>query len=210
MTLDDIKKLLSSGTLFSLDRILAPKLAKLCYFLGLAAIFLWAFDHFYITFSYSFGAGLWGLLEIVVFGLLALVALRIFCEGVIVFFKAHSHEAAEASHTRTEPVDLVDELRDAFEDLAADEDEDEQSAEPPASAKPAAKATSAPTRSKPAAAKASTTKSAAAKSSAAASTRAGKAKSSTSATSKRRTVTRRTAKRSPKPSKPATPPDETS
>ena len=145
MNMDDIRKLLSSTMLLSLDRIIAPKLAKLCYFLGLAGIVLWAFDHFYVTFSYSFGAGLWGLLEIVVFGLLALVALRIFCEAVIVFFRVHSREAAAASHSRTEPVNLVDELRDAIEDLAAGTDEETGSAAqakpdaPSAGSKPAGK-----------------------------------------------------------------------
>ena len=52
-------------------------------------ILLWAVSHLFLTFGCDFGNGLWGLLEIVVFGLLGVVALRIVCEALLVFFKAN-------------------------------------------------------------------------------------------------------------------------
>lgn len=135
MTLDDLKKLATSSVLFSLDRIIAPRLINIFYLLGLAAIILWSVSHFFATFSFSFGSGLWGLLEITVFGLLGFVTLRIVCEAVIVYFKANERAADAASQPHT-TTSLIDEVRDAIEELA-DEDPEPAAIEPPEKPKPA-------------------------------------------------------------------------
>lgn len=129
MTWDDLKRLFLSPTLFRLDAMLAPRLVPVVYFLGLIAILLWAVSHLFWTFGSNFGNGLWGLLEIVVFGLLWLVLLRIACEAVLVFFRAHDTEIRAMERTRL-PSSLVDDLRDAIHDLA-EEDEFPPPAEPP-------------------------------------------------------------------------------
>ena len=84
MTLDDLKRLLTRQTLFRLDAILSPKLVPILYALGLAGILLWAVGHLFWRFGFGFGNGLWGLLEIAIFGLLYFVALRIVCEALLV------------------------------------------------------------------------------------------------------------------------------
>ena len=122
MDFEDFRKLANSATLFSLERAFAQRLIKVTYFLGLGAIALWAFTHFYMTFSYSFGSGLWGLIEIAVYGLFAFGVLRIACEAATLFFKVHADAAPRPSRTGDEAVSLVDELRDAIEELAEDED----------------------------------------------------------------------------------------
>ncbi|UJQ95251.1 DUF4282 domain-containing protein [Mariluticola halotolerans] len=140
MTFDDLKKLATSTLLFSLDRIIAPRLITILYLLGLAAIVLWTISHLFATFAFGFGAGLWGLLEIAVFGLLGFVVLRIVCEALIVYFKANEGVATTASHPRPS-VSLIDEVRDAIEELADDDYEAEPApapAKPRAAAKPAA------------------------------------------------------------------------
>ncbi len=122
MTLDDIRRLFFSPTLFRLDTIVAPKLVPLLYLAGLMAILLWAVSHLFLTFGTNFGNGLWGLLEIVVFGLLWLVLLRIGCEALQVFFRAHEAAAESLNRTRL-PTSLLDEVGDAIHDLADDVDE---------------------------------------------------------------------------------------
>ncbi len=122
MTLDDLKRLLSRQTLFRLDAILSPKLVPILYALGLASILLWAINHFFFRFGTGFGNGLWGILEIVVFGLLAFVALRIGSEALLVWFR--SHEATGESVQRSRySASLLDEVRDAIRDLAEQGDE---------------------------------------------------------------------------------------
>ncbi|MFC3705724.1 DUF4282 domain-containing protein [Devosia honganensis] len=122
MTLDDLKRLLTRQTLFRLDAILAPRLMPILYALGLAAILLWAISHFFFRFGTGFGDGLWGLLEIVVFGLFAFIALRIGCEALLVWFK--SHEAAGDTVQRSRySASLLDEVRDAIRDLAEEGEE---------------------------------------------------------------------------------------
>lgn len=119
MTLDDLKRILLSPTLFRLDTILAPRLVPLLYASGLAALLLWGVSHLFWTFGRSFGDGLWGLLEIVVFGILWLLILRIATEALAVFFK--SHEAAVESLSRNRlPAPLLDDVADAIHDLADD------------------------------------------------------------------------------------------
>lgn len=145
MTLDDLKKLATGSLLFSLDRIIAPRLINIFYLLGLVTIVLWAVSHFFATFSFSFGSGLWGLLEIAVFGLLGFVALRITCEALIVYFKTNE-AAAEAANQFRPASSLIDEVRDAIEELAEDNPEP-VAIQPPEKPKPAApksKPTSAP------------------------------------------------------------------
>jgi len=84
MTLDDLKRIFLSPTLFRFDTILAPRLVPLLYASGLAALLLWAVSHLFWTFGSNFGNGLWGLLEIVVFGVLWLIILRVACEALAV------------------------------------------------------------------------------------------------------------------------------
>jgi len=140
MTFDDLKKLATGSLLFSLDRIIAPRLITIFYLLGLAALVLWTISHLFATFAFGFGSGLWGLLEIVVFGLLGFVVLRIMCEALIVYFKANEGAAAAASQPRPS-VSLIDEVRDAIEELADDEYDAEPAAvvKAPVKARPAAK-----------------------------------------------------------------------
>lgn len=123
MTLDDLKKIFLGTTLFRLDSILSPKLVPVLYGTGLAAILLWAIIHLFATFGRTFGDGLWGILEIAVFGLLALLLLRVVCEVLLVFFKSHETVARAVSLSRTHS-SLVDEVKDAIHDIAAEEDDD--------------------------------------------------------------------------------------
>lgn len=117
MTLDDLKRLFTRQTLFRLDAILSPKLVPILYALGLAGILLWAVSHLFWSFGFGFGNGLWGLLEIVVFGLLSFVGLRILCEALLVWFKTHEQSGDTVNRTRYS-TSLLDEVRDAIRDLA--------------------------------------------------------------------------------------------
>jgi len=123
MTLDDLKKLLTGKVLFRLDSILSPRLVPMLYAIGLAGILLWAVSHLFATFGASFGNGLWGLIEIAVFGLLAVLVLRIACEALLVYFKAHETSADNFERTRLS-TSLLDEVRDAIHDLAEHEEAD--------------------------------------------------------------------------------------
>lgn len=135
MRFEDIRKLATGNTLFNLHRVIAPRLVTVAYLLGLAAITLWAVNHFFYSFRFGFGNGLWGLLEIAVFGLLALVALRITCEAVIVYFKAHEDEAAEVAVAPSRPgATLIDDVREAIEELAEREAETDPASAPVAAA----------------------------------------------------------------------------
>lgn len=127
MTLDDLKRLFTRQTLFRLDAILSPKLVPILYALGLAGILLWAVSHLFWSFGFGFGTGLWGLLEIAVFGLLSLVVLRIACEALLVWFKAHEQSGETVNRSRYS-ASLLDEVRDAIRDLA-EEGEDADYAE---------------------------------------------------------------------------------
>ncbi len=152
MTLDDLKRLFTRQTLFRLDAILSPKLVPILYALGLGAILLWAVSHLFFSFSFGFGMGLWGLLEILVFGLLAFVGLRIACEALLVWFKTHE-QSGETVHRSRYSSSLIDEVRDAIRDLAeagddpdyAEADEYITPATEPAPFVPPAQPTAAPT-----------------------------------------------------------------
>ena len=128
MTLDDLKRLFTRQTLFRLDAILAPRLVPILYALGLAGILLWAVSHLFWTFSFGFGHGLWGLLEIAVFGLLLFVGLRIGCEALLVWFKTHEGKTETVTRSRYSS-SLLDEVRDAIRDLA-EAGEDREFVEP--------------------------------------------------------------------------------
>ncbi|GHA12661.1 hypothetical protein GCM10007989_03940 [Devosia pacifica] len=126
MTFRDLRRLFTGPTLFRLDAILAPRLIQILYALGLAGLLLWAVSHFFWRFSLGFGQGLWGILEILVFGLLMFTVLRIGCEALLVYFRDKS--AAMEPVVRTNG-SLLDEVRDAIRDLADGDEEDEEYAE---------------------------------------------------------------------------------
>lgn len=121
MTGDDLKKIFLGTTLFRLDTILSPRLVPILYATGLGALLLWSVTHLFATFGRTFGDGLWGLLEIAVFGLLGVVALRIVCEVLLVFFKAHETAARTVSLSRISS-SLADEVREAISEIADEED----------------------------------------------------------------------------------------
>lgn len=122
MTLDDLKKIFLGRTLFRLDAILSPKLVPVLYGVGLAALLLWAVIHLFATFGRNFGDGLWGLLEIGVFGLLALLVLRVTCEFLLVYFKANETVVRAVALSRA-PSTLLDEVKDAIHDIADETEE---------------------------------------------------------------------------------------
>lgn len=122
MTSDDLKRIFLGPTLFRLDTILSPRLVPVLYLTGLAAILIWAVQHLFATFGSSFGNGLWGLLEIVVFGAFFTVVLRAACEVLLVFFKANEAATDSVSRTRISST-LLEDVRDAIHEMADDEDE---------------------------------------------------------------------------------------
>jgi hypothetical protein len=121
MTSDDLKRIFLGPTLFRLDTILSPRLVPVVYATGLAAILIWAIKHLFATFGVSFGEGLWGLLEIAVFGAFMLVVLRAACEAALVFFKANESAADSVSRTRISST-LLEDVRDAIHEMAEDDD----------------------------------------------------------------------------------------
>lgn len=123
MLSDDLKKIFLGPTLFRVDTILGPRLVPVLYATGLAALLLWAVTHLFATFGRTFGDGLWGLLEIAVFGLLGLLLLRALCEMLLVYFKAHETVVKTVSLSRISG-SLLDEVKDAIGEIA-DEDDDE-------------------------------------------------------------------------------------
>ncbi len=122
MTPDDIGRVASRSLFLSLEHIAAPRLIKFFYVLGLAAIALWAISHFFYAFAFGFAEGLWGIIEILVFGLLMITGLRIVCEAGIVFFKAHE-PASSGRQAASGHASLMDEVRGAIEDLAGEDDD---------------------------------------------------------------------------------------
>jgi len=128
MTMDDLKKIFLSPTLFRLETILSPKLVPVLYATGLAALLLWAVGHLFFSFGRNFGDGLWGLLEIVVYGALFLIALRIVCEVLLVFFKANEGVTRAVSLSRV-PSSLMDEVKDAISDIADETPDDDETSE---------------------------------------------------------------------------------
>src|SRR5690606_33724761 len=135
MTGDDLRKLLLGTTLFRLDTILATKLVPILYATGMAVILLWAVTHLFATFGRNFGDGLWGMLEIVVFGLLGIVLLRIVCEMLLVYFNAPETAAPAVGLSRVS-ASLAEEVRDAIADIADEEDDAAASGRSPAAPPP--------------------------------------------------------------------------
>ncbi len=136
MLADDLKKIFLGPTLFRVDTILGPRLVPVLYATGLAALLLWAVTHLFATFGRNFGDGLWGLLEIAVFGLLFLLLLRAICEMLLVYFKAHETVVKTVSLSRISG-SLLDEVKDAIGDIADDEAAEDDVAfgtEPPVAA----------------------------------------------------------------------------
>lgn len=117
---DDLKKLFESQILLSLDRSIMPRLLSLTYWTGLAAIILMAINHLFSSFALGFGAGLWGILEIGIFGLLSFFALRLVLEVAAMHF-AKNGAAKEPDIQGTNGPSLLEEVRGAIEDLAKDD-----------------------------------------------------------------------------------------
>jgi hypothetical protein len=121
MTFDDLKKIFLSPALFRLETILSPRLVPVLYGVGLLSLLLWAVGHLFLTFGRNFGDGLWGLLEIAVYGALGLIVLRVVCEVLLVFFKANETVTRTVAVSRLSG-SLLDEVRDAIHDIAEDAD----------------------------------------------------------------------------------------
>lgn len=130
MSFEEFGKILNRTLLLSMDRISGPRLVRFAYLLGLAVAAVWALSHFFATFRTGFGDGLWGLLEIAVFGLFGLTVLRVVCEALIVYFEANK-DAVRAATRSEAPTSLIDEVRDAIEQLG-----EEETAPLPVAAKP--------------------------------------------------------------------------
>ncbi|MDO8358610.1 MAG: DUF4282 domain-containing protein [Devosia sp.] len=124
MTSDDLKRIFVGPTLFRLDTILSPRLVPVFYVAGLATVLLWTVTHLFDTFGRNFGDGLWGLLEIIVYGGFGLLALRIACEALLVYFKVNEAATDSVSRARISST-LLEEVRDAIQDIAGDEDDDD-------------------------------------------------------------------------------------
>jgi len=124
MTLDDLKRIFMGPTLFRLDTILSPRLVPVLYLTGLAAILIWAIKHLFATFGVNFGEGLWGLLEIAVFGAFMLAVLRAACEALLVYFKANETATDSVSRTMISS-SLLDDVRDAIHDIADEVEDDD-------------------------------------------------------------------------------------
>jgi hypothetical protein len=118
---DDLRKLLGGRALYRLDGLIGARLVPVLYALGMAAIGLWAVDHLFASFAFNFGQGLWGILEIVIYGPLWFVALRITVELVLVFFKANETAVAAVDRGRGKNT-LAEDVGDAIHDLAEDTD----------------------------------------------------------------------------------------
>lgn len=124
MIWDDIKRLLSGPTLFRLDTILSPHLVPILYLAGLASLLLWSVSHIFWRFGGGFGDGLWGVLEVVVFGLLGTILLRMLCEVLLIFFKAHEGPTDSVRQSRV-PATLMEDVEEAIHDLANGDDSDD-------------------------------------------------------------------------------------
>lgn len=126
---DELWKLVSGSTLYRLDALIGSKLVPLLYGLGMAAIALWGIDHLFASFAFNFGQGLWGILEVLVYGALWFIALRIVCEVVLVFFRAHDEAAAAVQRSRGRNT-LAEDIGDAIRDLAEAEEIAASAADP--------------------------------------------------------------------------------
>lgn len=120
-TPDDLRRIFLGSTLFRLDTLVASRLIPILYGTGLVAILVWAINQLFFNFRVSFGDGLWGLVEIIVFGLLWLLLLRLGCEALMVFFRAHD-AAVHSMRTSRVSASLLEDVREAIHDLAEEEE----------------------------------------------------------------------------------------
>lgn len=138
MQFETLIKLATSRILFDLKKPISKKLVPLFYFLGLATIVLMAISHIFYTFRFGFGNGLWGLIEVAVFGAFAIIALRIVSDFINVYFSAVNKARAEqkpifsnkqnSSFTRNDQDDLLNDVAAAIDDLVDEEEASELSA----------------------------------------------------------------------------------
>lgn len=120
---EDLKRLLAGRAMFRLSTLLTTRLVPIFYATGLAAIGLWAIDHLVWSFTaFNFGQGLWGLLEILVYGTLMLVTLRIVSELLLIHLGAHRNATGYSEPAGLSP-SLLDEVREAIHELAEAEDD---------------------------------------------------------------------------------------
>ena len=157
MTFEEFGKFLNRTLFISLDSLSGARLVRVVYILGLGVAVVWGLDHFFVTFRFGFWEGLWGLVEIVVFGLFGITVLRMICEALIVYFEANSDAVRAASHGEIK-TSLIDEVRDAIEQLGEEEVDkavpEIAATKPAKSAKPTAtKTKAAPARRTPRTAK---------------------------------------------------------
>ena len=124
MTSEDLKRIFLGPTLFRLDTVLSPRLVPILYVTGLATLLLWAVTHLFATFGRNFGDGLWGLLEIVVYGGFGVVVLRAVSEYLLVWFKVHEDATDSVSRARISS-SLLEDVRDAIHDIADEEDDED-------------------------------------------------------------------------------------
>jgi hypothetical protein len=123
MTSDDLRRIFEDNTLFRMNSVLGARLIPLLYTVGLFAFLLWGIEHLFATFGQSFGAGLWGLLQIVAYGALGILLLRVLSEMLLIYFRANEATVDLINHSRTGSASLIEDVRDAIRDIA-DEDDD--------------------------------------------------------------------------------------
>jgi hypothetical protein len=124
MTSDDLKRIFEGNTLFRMNSVLGVRLIPLLYTVGLFAFLLWGIEHLFATFAQSFGAGLWGLLQIAAYGALGILLLRVLSEMLLVYFKGNESIVQQINQDRGLSNSLLEDVRDAIHDIA-DEDDDE-------------------------------------------------------------------------------------
>ena len=124
MTSDDLKRIFEGNTLFRMNSVLGVRLIPLLYTVGLFAFLLWGIEHLFATFSQSFGAGLWGLLQIAAYGALGILLLRVLSEMLLVYFKGNESIVQQINQDRGLSNSLLEDVRDAIREIA-DEDDDE-------------------------------------------------------------------------------------
>lgn len=123
MTSDDLKRIFEGNTLFRMNSVLGVRLIPLLYVVGLFAFLLWGIEHLFATFGQSFGAGLWGLLQIVSYGALGILLLRVLSEMLLIYFKANETTVDQINHARSGSASLIEDVRGAIRDIADDADD---------------------------------------------------------------------------------------
>jgi hypothetical protein len=124
MTSDDLKRIFEGNTLFRMNSVLGLRLIPLLYVVGLFAFLLWGIEHLFATFAQSFGAGLWGLLQILAYGALGILLLRVLSEMLLIYFKANESTVELINESRGGSASLLEDVRDAIRDIAEDEDDE--------------------------------------------------------------------------------------